>query len=440
MRQAKFNRTRPVSSKKSLIVKKSSTGSRQYSDSGSFEGRNSSTDSRPNSDSRSFGGRKSPTGSRPISDSKPFGIKKSSPDSRSYSDSKSFGGRKSPADSKPYSDSKSFGGRKSSSESRPYSDSKTFGIKKSSAGSKPYSDSKPFVVKTSSSDQKAFANSKPFAAKNSPAGAKPFAAKKPQAAKKTFASRAPSVDTESLDSAYDVTPATELQTEKKPKAEKKPKPPKKLDPDKCSKCLKLHSLCICPEILALETDLHVLILQHPQEPDEDLGSARLAHLSLKNSTLKIGLSWANLSKALGREAQPAKWTVLHLGSGIKGTPTTSNLQFVSKQGAPIDPPKDLEGIVVLDGTWSQAKALWWRNPWLLKLKRSVLTPQEKSLYRELRKEPRQECLSTIESVAETLDALGEPNEIKTQLNAVFKSLLGKYRDLKKAKKKALAEQ
>jgi DTW domain-containing protein YfiP len=250
-------------------------------------------------------------------------------------------------------------------------------------------------------------------------------------------------DTESFSSRQELldqklTQGSQTPAVKKPKAEKKEKPAKKLDPDKCSKCFKLHALCICPEIRALETDLHVLILQHPQEPNEDLGSARLAHLSLKNSTLKIGLSWANLAKALGREAQPSKWTVLHLGSGIKGAPTTSHLQFVSKQGNPIDPPKnlakDLEGIVVLDGTWSQSKALWWRNPWLLKLKRSILIPQEKSLYRELRKEPRSECLSTLESIAETLDALGEPDDTKIQLLAVFKSLLVRYREVKKLRK------
>ena len=398
MRQAKFNRNRSASSKRTLIVKKPSTGSRQYSD------------------------------------SKPFGVKKSSADSRPYSDSKPYEVRKPSINSsnlRPNPDSKPFGNRKPAADSRPFSDSKShsksFGIKKPSTGSRSHADSKPFVVKKSSSDEKVFSGPKAFASKNPTIGSKPFATKKPRAVKKTFTSTdaKPFTDIDADDIDADI----EL---KKPKAEKKPKPPKKLDPEKCAKCLKLHALCICPEIRALETDLHVLILQHPQEPDEDLGSARLAHLSLKNSTLKTGLSWANLSKALGREAQPAKWTVLHLGSGIKGAPTTSNLQFVSKQGTPVDPPKGgLEGIVVLDGTWSQSKALWWRNPWLLKLKRSILIPQEKSLYRELRKEPRQECLSTIESIAETLDALGEPDEIKVQLNTVFKSLLGKYRDLKK---------
>ena len=214
--------------------------------------------------------------------------------------------------------------------------------------------------------------------------------------------------------------------------------------ERCSTCLKPESLCLCREIQALATQTHVLILQHPQEPNENLGTARLAHLALSNSTLKIGLSWPNLNKALGREVQASKWAVLYLGSGIKKDPTqkdqtpskanskptsttaAGSLQFISRQGTPAPRPESIEGVVILDGTWSQAKALWWRNAWLLKLKRAVLLPQRKSLYRHLRKEPRPECLSTIESISETLTALGEPATVSQALDKLFQTLLEKY--------------
>lgn len=196
----------------------------------------------------------------------------------------------------------------------------------------------------------------------------------------------------------------------------------------CEKCQKPQSLCVCNDIHPKKTKLHVLILQHPQEPDKDLGSALLTHLALANSTLKVGLSWRNLSAALGKEANAQNWAVLYLGSGVKGEnlhPTP--LQFVSKKGNPVEAPKHLDGIVILDGTWTQAKALWWRNPWLLKLKRIILTPQHKSLYKELRKEPRKECLSTIESVAEVLELLGENPATSHHLKDLFAKLLDKRR-------------
>ncbi len=201
----------------------------------------------------------------------------------------------------------------------------------------------------------------------------------------------------------------------------------------CPQCLKMPALCVCDLISKLSTQIQVLILQHPQEPDHELGTARMAHLALPNSQLKIGLSWPNLSKALGSPAQASEWAVLYLGSGIKGKPTHTPLQFVSQKGLPIDPPSNLKGIVILDGTWSQAKALWWRNAWLLKLKRAVLNSPQKSLYRELRKEPRKECLSTIESIAETLVALGEPSTVGEELRKLFAGLLEKKRNKKKGR-------
>jgi DTW domain-containing protein YfiP len=179
---------------------------------------------------------------------------------------------------------------------------------------------------------------------------------------------------------------------------------------------------------AFPTRHHVLVLQHPQEPGEDRGTAKLAHELLPESTLRIGLSWPNLRVASGRdEASPSRWLVLYLGSGPKGKPTGRTLELVDKKGAVIAEPdallRDLDGIVVLDGTWSQAKSLWWRNAWLLKCRRGVLVPKQPSLYGKLRREPRRECLSTIESIGVALTALGEPPEVETGLLDAFRAHL-----------------
>ncbi|MCD6048360.1 MAG: hypothetical protein K0S08_2007 [Gammaproteobacteria bacterium] len=206
--------------------------------------------------------------------------------------------------------------------------------------------------------------------------------------------------------------------------------------DNCEQCQKLPELCVCDQIQTHKTKLHVLILQHPQEPDHEIGSARIANLALSNSTLKVGLSWRNLSAVLGKEnIDPKRWAVLYLGSGVKGEVKTSQaaLQFVSNKGAPIEKPSALEGVIILDGTWSQAKALWWRNAWLLKCQRVILNPKHKSLYKELRREPRKECLSTIESIAEVLEALGEKKETGQHLRDLFGKLLDKSRAKRKQK-------
>lgn len=210
-------------------------------------------------------------------------------------------------------------------------------------------------------------------------------------------------------------------------------PPKRPKPETCPTCFKSSAYCLCAEMPKISARQEILILQHPQEPDHDLGSARLCALAL-DAQLRVGLSWPNLSKALGRVVDPKKWGVLYLGAGPQGRKLQPGVHFVNKKGEPLPPtlpmPK-VEGWVVLDGTWSQAKTLWWRNAWLLKLPRAVLVPREQSMYGKLRKEPKRECLSTLEAVAETLELNGSLAAADaTQLRTTFAHLLERARAAK----------
>ena len=205
----------------------------------------------------------------------------------------------------------------------------------------------------------------------------------------------------------------------------------------CPGCGKPPGLCVCDDLPKppLKTRVQVLILQHPQESDERLGTGFLTQKALENASLKVGLSWPNLSKALGREATASRWAALYLGSGLKpdgsGTRPAPGLHLVDKRAVPLSPPlrpeRDLDGLIVLDGTWSQAKAIWWRNAWLLKTRRAILVPSRKSLYGDLRREPRREAISTIESVAESLSAMGEPVATSEALIQLFAALIAKLR-------------
>ena len=90
--------------------------------------------------------------------------------------------------------------------------------------------------------------------------------------------------------------------------------------------------------------------------------------------------------------------------------------------------KDIEGIVLLDGTWSQAKALWWRNAWMLKCQRVILGPSRPSRYGQLRREPRRDGLSTIEAAAMLLASLEKRPDIAETLHASFERMLARYRE------------
>ena len=194
----------------------------------------------------------------------------------------------------------------------------------------------------------------------------------------------------------------------------------------CDNCLKPARLCICESIASVEAKTKVLILQHPQEPDAELGTAKMANLCLSGSKLAVGLSWPNLKKAWGSETNPKEWLVLYLGSAKISPEDTRSLICVDQKGKPKENSteilRSIRGLIVFDGTWSQAKALWWRNPWVTKVNRAVLKPKRPSLYGKLRREPRRECLSTIESIGLALSELEHNPEIFEKLILPFKAL------------------
>lgn len=158
------------------------------------------------------------------------------------------------------------------------------------------------------------------------------------------------------------------------------------------------------EVEPIENRLFVLVLQHPQEKREVLATAAATCAALRQSALVVGLSWPNLARALGRPADTGQWAALYLGSA---RPASFGLEreiiVLDRAGMPAADQdavlRGLEGVVLLDGSWSEAKTLWWRNPWLLRLRRLVLNPQHRSRFGRVRREPRREALSTLEAAA-----------------------------------------
>ncbi len=201
----------------------------------------------------------------------------------------------------------------------------------------------------------------------------------------------------------------------------------------CPHCGKPLPLCICDSVTPIESKISLLILVHPQEQDKALGTARLTAMHFRNAVVKIGLSWPSLSKALGRKVEdPSRWAVLYLGSAkVSDLETDAEIVAIDRKGG-IEPHQraileDIEGVVLLDGTWSQAKALWWRNAWMLKCQRVILGPKRPSRYGELRKEPRRDGLSTIEAAGLLLARLEKRPEIAEALNGSFERMLARYR-------------
>jgi len=180
----------------------------------------------------------------------------------------------------------------------------------------------------------------------------------------------------------------------------------------------------------VDNKVTVLILQHPQEQDRALGTAGLICRTLADAKLAVGLSWRNLGHALGVPAEAKDWGVLYLGSShVEGK--AGSLVALDRKGAPLANQAaaraGLKGMVALDGNWAQAKALWWRNAWLTKLRRFVVVPDGPSLYGSLRQEARPDAVSTLEAVAFALSVLQNDPALRQKTLMPFRALLAEAR-------------
>jgi len=182
----------------------------------------------------------------------------------------------------------------------------------------------------------------------------------------------------------------------------------------------------------LNNRVFVLVLQHPQERREALSTAPLLCETLRHAKLSIGLSWPGLARAVGGPAEPKRWAVLHLGAARPDAAAERReLALLDRHGKPLADPSaifgGLRGIVLLDGTWSQAKTLWWRNPWLLKLHRIVLDPPLPARLGKFRREPRREALSTVEATALALRHIEAGPQAADALTAALDGMIQSVR-------------
>jgi DTW domain-containing protein YfiP len=159
----------------------------------------------------------------------------------------------------------------------------------------------------------------------------------------------------------------------------------------CPGCSRPSVVCLCASLRRVETRTRVVILQHPRESDVPIGTARLVELQLARAERHVGIKLDDVPALRARLDDPAAPAILlYPGDGAR------DLQR--------EPPSGPCTLVVLDGTWWQAKKLFQNNPELARLPRYSLSPAEPSRYR-IRREPALHCISTIEAIGEALAAL-----------------------------------
>lgn len=175
----------------------------------------------------------------------------------------------------------------------------------------------------------------------------------------------------------------------------------------CYRCHKAAVVCLCDRIRVVSNRTGIVIFQHPRERFHALGTARIAHLGLERCEV---LTARETSEGITSPFDPPPRTgVLYPGTG------SAPLEETPRQELP-------EHLVVLDGTWSQAHALYRRSAWLRELPHYELNPAQPSRYR-LRKEPNPQCISTIEAIVAALRIIEPKTAGFSQLLGVFDSMI-----------------
>lgn len=171
----------------------------------------------------------------------------------------------------------------------------------------------------------------------------------------------------------------------------------------CSNCRRPCVVCYCEHLLQLPTRTQVVFLQHPREARVPIGTARMAHLMLPSSELHQGVRFEAHPRVQELAADPAA-ALLFPGEGALNPAAL-------EAGA-------VRTLVVVDGTWAQARKVLKQNPILGRLRRIGLTPVQPGNYR-IRREPTPDSLATIEAVSSVLGVLEQAPERFGAMLAAF---------------------
>jgi DTW domain-containing protein YfiP len=189
----------------------------------------------------------------------------------------------------------------------------------------------------------------------------------------------------------------------------------------CVRCLRAGSVCLCDSIRPFETFFKVVLLQHPKERKNSIGTARFTHLTLKNSLLIAGAEFETDPAVSAILADPENYpVVLFPGENSVNLAEARDAFLAGVPTGPSGLPRRLV-VFVIDGTWSQARGMIRKSARLLKLPRVSFTLDQPSQYK-VRKQPRDFCLSTVEATARLVKLL-DPAAPAESLIATFAKMV-----------------
>ncbi len=158
----------------------------------------------------------------------------------------------------------------------------------------------------------------------------------------------------------------------------------------CYGCCRPRSHCVCKLVEPFEAHCRILILQHPHERRKYHSTTRILRAALSNCRLLRGIIF---DESLLTDELAGQSAFLLFPTKSAQDCRTITLSVNST-------------VVVIDGTWEEARKIVFRNPILHTLPQITFSDSVHSNYR-IRKQPRDNYLSTLESITHLLKVNAE---------------------------------
>lgn len=180
----------------------------------------------------------------------------------------------------------------------------------------------------------------------------------------------------------------------------------------CLRCCRPLKVCLCPflPLHPLEVSTCLYIVQHPAEESRVLRTVPLlaACLPPGKCIVLVGRRFSEeRNPDLAAVCQDSRTLILYPG------PDAQNLEDLVQNQEFLDVKTPGHNVIIIDGTWSQAKDMFLRNT-LLHLPKQVQLSKTLSSQYVIRTQPTNICLSTLECAAVSLSIL-ERNEYIQQV-------------------------
>ena len=187
---------------------------------------------------------------------------------------------------------------------------------------------------------------------------------------------------------------------------------------KCYRCYRPVSSCMCPHVRPIKTRTKFVILMHPKEYKKiKNGTGHLTRLSLKNSELHIGIDFS-LHRRVNELINDPGNSCFVLYPSKKSEPLNSG--GIAKAG------KDTV-IFVLDATWDCSRKMLRTSRNLKSLPHVSFEHTKRSQF-EIKTQPDDHCLSTMESTLCVLELLNTHGD-ETLDNEALENFLNPFSEM-----------